>query len=90
MEEQISARQDKLNLIYCASESDVCRAISKLRWSLYMTFYRFVVVYIPYIVTCFFVIMLYILTLFLFLVKLINLLFSVCLLLDVGLFVLVK
>ena len=30
IQEQISARQDKFNLRYCASESAVCRAISKL------------------------------------------------------------
>jgi len=31
MDKQISARQSKFNLKYCASESAVCRAISKLR-----------------------------------------------------------
>ena len=34
IEEQISARQDKFKLRYSASESVVCRAISKLRQSL--------------------------------------------------------
>ena len=34
IEEQISACQDKLKLRYSASESVVCRAISKLRQSL--------------------------------------------------------
>ena len=33
IEEQISARQDKLKLSYSASESVVCRAIPKLRQS---------------------------------------------------------
>jgi len=34
IEEQISARQNKFKLRYSASESVVCRAISKLRQSL--------------------------------------------------------
>jgi len=33
MEEQISARHHKFNSRYCASESAVCRAICKLRYS---------------------------------------------------------
>jgi len=39
MNEQISARRSKFCLRYCASESAVCHAISKLRWFYSMTLY---------------------------------------------------
>ena len=39
MDEQISARQSKFYLRYCATESAVCHAISKLRYMYSMTLY---------------------------------------------------
>ena len=39
MDEQISARQSKFYLRYCATESAVCHAISKLRYLYSMTLY---------------------------------------------------
>ena len=53
MDEQISARQSKFYLRYCATESAVCHAISKLRYLYSMTLYSQSFFFALYNFTCF-------------------------------------